>query len=380
MSNGWIGRSLGLLLALLLMFVMAACGSGDQSEPAAGTPAGSAETPSGTSEGGAAEPAAAAEVNAAEIEAAAKKEGKLVWYAGASADDMQKFADKFMEKYPEIKVEMISLNADQVPARVAVEHRGKLYNVDILSASGWPMDQVERQGALQQFKLPQELIDGMVDGAVDPEGYWVSQYVLTLPISYNTKALEANGLQPPTSLWDLTKPEWKGKFGMTPDDFEWYAGLEKAYGEQQALELLKGLAANEPIFRDSSTLQIELLKTGEFVASIHAYGYRVDREKAKGTPLDYVNYEPTITLLQPQGIAKNAPHPNAAKLFQMWIVAEETQKFILETTNRTSAHKNVLTESEVWNPAKYKYLLSDPNSGEKYTDYQKLYEETLGLK
>jgi iron(III) transport system substrate-binding protein len=371
MSKYWkVSVVLGLIV---LMVALTGCGgkptvsstsSGDHNEVAA-------------TDSGALKPFDMAKLS--DLETAAKAEGKLLWYAAMNSKDMGTLAAKFMEKYPEIKVETLGLGMDELPSRIATEIKGGLHNVDLISGSGWPMDQVNRQGALLPFVLPDEITSQLPEGSYNKDGFWASQYVLTFPLSYNSQKLKAEGLAVPTSLEDLTKPEWKGKFAMNPIDYEWYAALKGSLGETKAKSLMEGLAANKPILREGSTLTSELLSSGEFAAAVSVYGFRAEILKQSGKPIEYVNMEPVITLLQPAGVAKNAPHSNAAKLFQLWTFSKETQQFITDKFKRSSGRKDVNNDPKIWDPSKIKYYLNDPSTGKDYVKYRGEYQNYLGI-
>jgi iron(III) transport system substrate-binding protein len=59
--------------------------------------------------------------------------------------------------------------------------------------------------------------------------------------------------QLPQSLFDLAKPEWKGKVGIAPSDGDFLplvSAVIAMKGEAQTLEWLKGLKKNSQIFDD----------------------------------------------------------------------------------------------------------------------------------
>jgi len=71
----------------------------------------------------------------------------------------------------------------------------------------------------------------------------------------------------------------------------------------------------------------------------------------KGKPVKLVNLSPVVTTMQTGGIPVNAPHPNAAKLYQLWMASKETQQFMSSVLGRTSTHPLIDNIPEVWDPA-----------------------------
>ena len=312
-----------------------------------------------------------------ELEVGAKKEGKLVWYAAMETAALDAVSKKFMAKYPEIKMEYIAIDSQGVPTRVSTEQKGGKYNADVITASGWPIQQLKQAKALEKYVSPEA--KGLDKGTVDPEGYWAAHFSLTFPIAYNPKKVKELGLQPPKSYEDLTKPEWKGNFAMDRTDYEWYASMLKSLGEK-GKKLTEDLSKNKPQLRLGHTVALQGLIAGEYAATTSAFGYRADMEKTKGEPVEFFNPNPTITLLAPAAIAKNAPHPYAARLFETWLLSVEGQKIMFEVANRTPTRKGVVDSSNnVYDPSKYNYFYSDPSSGNEYENIVKEFNKVFGI-
>lgn len=325
-------------------------------------------------------PLHAQDMTVAEIEKAAKKEGALVWYVAMRSEHIKELVDLFKKKYPEIKLDTVHLRSGDMTARVMTEQRGRKFNADVLSAASYATSQLKAENVLEPFKLPESVTKDLAKGSYDDEGYWVSQYALTFPISYNTERLKAEGLKAPTSYEDLTKPEWRGKFAISRDYYDWYQGLVQALGRDNAKDLAQRIAANQPQIRGNSGELLELLAAGEFVATPHVYGYNTQEEKEKGRPVDFTNASPVVTALQTGGIAKSAPHPNAAKLLQIFMTQEDTQRFINDKLGRTSTHTKVKAGGDVWAPEKANYHILDPDQQVKTAqEFRREYNQIFGI-
>lgn len=325
-------------------------------------------------------PASAADPEVAAIEKAALAEGKLVWYAAMRSEHLQKLADLFMKTYPGIKVETVHLFSGDMTARVTMEQRGRRYNADFLSSVSYSTSQMKAEGLLVPFKLPASVTADLAPGSYDPEGYWLSQYALTFPVTYNTKRIVADGLKPPTSFEDFTKPEWQGKFAVSTDYYDWYQGMTEFMGHEKAKDLLTRMAANKPVVRGSSDLILQMLTAGEYSATFHVYGYNSYEAKKAGRPIDIVSAPPVVVGLQTGGIAKNAPHPNAAKLLQIFMARADTQQFISSTLGRTSTHTKISNIADVWDPSKVTYQILNPDRQVKSArTFRDEYNKILGI-
>ena len=183
----------------------------------------------------------------------------------------------------------------------------------------------------------------------------------------------------PTSIEDLTKPAWKGRFSIDPEAINWYESLISAMGHDKALELVKKLGDNSPRLVESHTQSLTEVQAGEPLASVNAYAYKA-AALAKKTPtrMAFINTDPEPTAAALAEIARNAPHPAAAKLFMDWIMSSQGQASVVGITNHTSLGANAKNDTTVWNPAKWKPAWSMPViTADTYDRYLAEYQKAL---
>ena len=289
----------------------------------------------------------------------AAKEGSVTWYTTFTQDDVQPMIAAFNKVYPDIKVNALRLSADKIPARIMTEQRGGKYNADVVSGDSPQVAQLLEAGALQPYtpttaaKLPA--------GLSLPKGYEGVIYALGTAIVYNPTVVKEKGLPVPTTWEDLTKPAWKGKFSIDPEAINWYDALIHSMGHAKALDLVKRLGANDPVFVESHTQAITDVQAGEPAATATGYGYKA-AELAEKTPsrLAFVNTNPLPTSLNLVDVVKGAPHPAAARLFEDWIVSKQGQQEVIDVTNHTSIRTDVKNDPKVWNESKWKNVYGDP--------------------
>jgi iron(III) transport system substrate-binding protein len=321
----------------------------------------------GSSSGGAASSSSAASSanaldskTAQQLFTAAKNEGSVTWYTTVAADDVKSVVDVFNKTYPGIKVNTIRLSADKIPPRVLTEQRGGKYNADVVTGNSSYTAQLIQAGAYQPYQPPDA---APLPAQLDlPKGYQTITYVTTTVIAWNPAVLKQKGLTAPTSFADLTKPEWKGHFSIDPGAVNLYDAMIEAKGHDAALKVVQGLGNNDPKFVESHTEAVTQVQAGEPVATATAYGYKASSLKKK-TPgqLDFINPNPLPTGADLIDIAKNAPHPNAARLFLDWVTSQPGQKEIEDVTNHTSLRSDVPNDPAVWDPAKFPPVYSHAN-------------------
>jgi iron(III) transport system substrate-binding protein len=125
------------------------------------------------------------------------------------------------------------------------------------------------------------------------------------------------------------QPKWKGQIGWDSEEYYLFGALLKARGREKGIEFWRRLAEQKINFRKGYTLITELVSAGEFPVSVSLYQHRVDEYIEKGAPIQWTAPSPlvggdpnTISVL------KNAPRPNAAKLFIDFMLSADGQKLL----------------------------------------------------
>ena len=285
----------------------------------------------------------------AAIEEAAKKEGTVLVYANSSK--VEKAAEAFMELYPEINVQAYDLGGDDVLMKTLEEQKAGAFTGDVWFSSG---------GAdLIGQVLPKQYVWRFVPestAAYTPEQY--TQPLLmsrfgTSVFAYNS---ELNDTCPIGNIWELTQPEWKGRF-FIEDPLNDASTLSKlitiAYHADEVKKAYVDLYGSEPVL-DADTPDAGWLWLKRFAQNgptPQPGGDEVD--SAFATPgmtesymalTSYSNmadvqegilaFEPCWGL-QPRlgvqaqsyvGIINQAPHPNAAKLWIKFVTSPDGRK------------------------------------------------------
>jgi iron(III) transport system substrate-binding protein len=280
----------------------------------------------------------------AAIEAAAKKEGSVIVYANTSK--ISKAAEKWTEKYPDIKIEAFDLGGDEVLSKTVGEQESKLFVGDVWFSSGG----AEVVGNV----LPHEYVWRFVPTTTSVDPQYTQPLLMsrfgTSIFAYNK---ELNKSCPIKNVWELTQPEWKGKF-VIEDPLNDASTLSKlitlANHKDEMKQAYVDLYGKEPVL-DEDTLDAGWLWFKRFAQNQpipQPGGDEVDTAFATPGMKDnfmaltsYSNYpdvqdgnlafEPCwgvnpISGVQAQSYAaviNQAPHPNAARLFIQFITSEE---------------------------------------------------------
>jgi iron(III) transport system substrate-binding protein len=285
----------------------------------------------------------------AAIEAAATAEGELLVYANTSK--AEKAAEAFMEKYPGIKVQAFDLGGDDVLTKVVEEQKAGAFTGDVWFSSGG----AELIGNVMPHKYVWRFVPEST-AAVTPEQYTQPLLMSRFGTSIFAYNSELNKTCPIKNLWELTNPEWKGKF-FIEDPLNDASTLSKLITIANHADEMKAayvaLYGSDPVL-DADTPDAGWLWLKRFAQNgptPEPGGDEVD--SAFATPgmkesymalTSYSNmpdvldgnlaFEPCWGLtptvgIQAQsyvGVINQAPHPNAAKLWVKYITSDEGRK------------------------------------------------------
>jgi iron(III) transport system substrate-binding protein len=149
--------------------------------------------------------------------------------------------------------------------------------------------------------------------------------------------------QIPATYEGFADPKWKGRIAIEATDAEWMATLVKTWGAARGMDYFRRLSALRPEVRQGHVLLAALVAAGDVPVGLTAYNSNVLPLKRKGAPIDFVPVQPVVARPQGIGVARNAPHPNAALLFTDFVLSPEGQR-LFESMGRVPASTRVKSE------------------------------------
>ncbi len=313
------GKVLASLIALGLL--MSACGGGQ-------TAGSSAAAGSGVASGGKPAASGAAATND-QLYEAAKKEGEIV--ANVQDSDSERLAvDTFTKRYPGIKITWQLGRGADVANKLTTQAQGNVFTHDVFSSGPHDMDGMREAGMLEPYQSP-ELANVRPD-FVDANKVIDPQYVLVYGITVNTKLVPPD--QEPKSWNDLLDPKWKGKIAMqdprgSGGTMTLLVGLSKY--EPLGMDYIRKLAAQQPFIGRETNQLLTQLVSGEFPIMLGVSAGQLVTQKDKNPSVPVKEIKPTEGIpmvLLGAGLMKNAPHPNAARLWLDWRLSQEGQEVL----------------------------------------------------
>jgi iron(III) transport system substrate-binding protein len=257
--------------------------------------------------------------------AAAQKEGALTLYTSFAEKDLPPLLTAFEKKHG-IKVKVWRSASEKVLQRTLTEASARRYEVDAIHTSALEMEALHREMILQQVAPPHSA--KLLAGALRPHREWTATYLSVWVQAYNTGLLKREDL--PRTYQDLLDPKWKGKLGMEAAVPEWYSTVVMDMGEEKGIRFFRELIARNGLsVRSGHTLLNNLVIAGEVPLALTVYQYMPEAAKRKGASVDWFVLEPAVARMSGVGIARRAPHPNAALLFYEFMLSSEAQQLLL---------------------------------------------------
>jgi iron(III) transport system substrate-binding protein len=251
----------------------------------------------------------------------AKKEKELTFYSSIPTDDISALVAAFDKKYG-VKVKVWRADSEGFLQRIISEAKARRFEVDVMAGSTSALEPLYRENLLQEVKSPN--FADLIPEAIAPHRQWTAVYLNTIVQAYNTHLIQKENL--PKSYRDLLKPEWKGTLGIESEDFDWFAQVVMDIGEARGVQLFRDIvAANGVSVRKGHNLLANLVAAGEVPLALTVYGFLAEQAKRKGAPLDWFVIPPAVARVTAEGLARNAPHPNAAMLFFDFLIGEGQQ-------------------------------------------------------
>ena len=327
-------RFLTASLATMMVLSLAACGGGKAADTT--TAPAATEAPADTKAEDKAEETKAEETKA-EAEAAGEKapedyKGTVVVYSPHDADPLNAGVNLFMEKYPNVKVEVVAAGdrgawepTSQV-FRIAAETANPI--ADVLWGGG-----ADSLAAFKEYFEPYVCANDEFIGAAykDPDGLWIGESPLPMVIFYNKDLIEKDGLTIPETWEDLTKPEWKGKIAYCLPSKSGSAYTQLCTmilghgGKEDGWDFIKKLYDNlDGKIVDSSGKCHKMVADGEFYVGLTLEKAAV---QYKDDPSVGFVYPKDGTSAVPDGVAlvKGCPNEENAKLFIDFVTSKECQ-------------------------------------------------------
>jgi iron(III) transport system substrate-binding protein len=292
--------------------------------------------------------------------AAAEKEAMVTFYTAMEIPVAEKLGRAFEARHPGIAVRVKRSGAERVFQRIGEEEEIQSHEVDVVcSTDASHFIRWKRDGLLAAY-LPEDVTKHFPPKQVDADGMYATAFALLSPIGYNTSLV--NPGDAPKSFADLLDPRWKGRIVKARPDysgtiltatFQIVRDLGWSYFEklaqQDVMQVQSAIDPPKRIALGKSTVQADGALSNLLLL------------KEQGAPVEPIYAsEGTPVVTAPSAVFKSAPHPNAARLFQSFLLSVEAQQFLVDASALCSFNTIVKVPPERASLPAIKLMKDDP--------------------
>lgn len=335
-------KLLSLLLALSMVFALAACGGGDAGTPSpSSSPSESpSETPSETPSASPSEEPSESETPANTPEPAPALSGTMK--VVATSEDYVTLFDAFTQETG-VKVELLSMSSGEVLSKLRAE--GGTPSADLWFGGGIDAFMSAKEDDL----LEQVTFDAAADLAdefKDADGYWFSKGITIVGFLLNDALMDELQLTAPASWADLTNPDYAGEIIMSNPavsgtNYAVVNALLQTLGEEEGWNYFDSLNANIAYYGKRGSDPLNKTGAGEYAIGISYIDRGVEAQaEEKGMTIVYPSDGiPWV----PEGVAvfKNADNVEAAKYFVEWLFSSDDNLRMLAEIDKKDGVKLV---------------------------------------
>ncbi len=312
---------------------------------------------------------AAWEVEWDRVVQAGKSEGKVVIYGDLSAEEKDAVARGMAAKYG-ITVELLSGKAAEIAQKVFSERGAGLYIPDVNMSGVVGSIVLLKPRGVTEVMDPALILPEVKDASLwlNNKFPWVDsahtqvQFIGEVfpGILINTKLVGADEIK---SYQDLLDPKWKGKLVLTDptnpsSGSQWFSKMTLVLGE----DYMRAFVKQQPAISRNDRLNVEWVAQGKYPVGVALQSAQVWKFISEGAPVAVIDTE--VGALSPGhgciSLMKNAPHPNAARVFLNWLLSKEGQTAFVQGSFQPSRRVDVPTTGVI--PA------AIPKTGRKYIE------------
>jgi len=291
--------------------------------------------------------------------AAAVKEGKVVWYSSVDVKVAEVIAKAFRAEYPGIEVEVERSGSERVLQRINQEYQSGIKNVDVVNSSDASHFIFWKQQKWLAPHVPPD-VKRFPAQHRDPDGYYATWRATLSVMGYNTNLVDAKDA--PTGYLDLLDPKWKGKLVKAHPSYSG-TSLTGTYAITKLLgwDYLEKLSKQGVQQLQSTTAPPKSVASGERAVMVDGNEYNMFIEIDAKSPVKIIYpKEGTPFVTSPTAIFAEAPHPNAARVFQNFLYTAKTQQLAVDAGGTRSVHPDAKDPPGRTPLAQIKLLPDDP--------------------
>tara|TARA_Y100001934_G_C12262505_1_gene730755 strand:+ start:87 stop:1118 length:1032 start_codon:yes stop_codon:yes gene_type:complete len=258
----------------------------------------------------------------------------LTVYTAVEAEDLKKYAARFNEDHPDIKINWVRDSTGIVTAKLLAEKENPRADV-IWGLAATSLLLMKGEGMLHPY-APNGLdgLDSKFRDKSDPPT-WTGMDAWVAAICVNTVESEKHNLPMPSSWKDLTNPAFKGHVAMPNPNSSGTGFLDvsswlQMFGEEGGWAFMDQLHQNIDHYTHSGSKPCKQAARGEVAIGV-SFAFRGAKSKAAGAPLEIIIPSEGIGWdMEATAIVNGTKKLDAAKTLVDWSVSEKANKMYNE--------------------------------------------------
>lgn len=256
--------------------------------------------------------------------------GPITVYSGREEELVAPLFEQFTEETG-IDVEVRYGDSAELAATIAEEGDNSPADVFFAQDPG-SLGAVESELA----ELPEGVLERVDERYRDAEGRWVGTSGRTRVLVYNTDAVQEAEL--PTSVLELTKPEWKDRVGIAPTNASFQAfvtAMRLSLGDDATREWLVGMKENGAKTYEKNTPIVEAAAAGEIdVGLVNHYYLALVKEEQPDAPIANHLFEAgdagNLVSVAGAGVLESTDQRDDAEAFVEFLLSDDAQRFYVD--------------------------------------------------
>ena len=258
----------------------------------------------------------------------------LTVYTAVEAEDLKKYAARFNEDYPDIKIKWVRDSTGIVTAKLLAEKNNPKADV-IWGLAATSLLLMKKEGMLEPYApIGLEKLDKKFRDKGDAP-YWTGMDAWVAAICFNTVEAKKHGLSAPRSWQDLTQVQYKGHVAMPNPNSSGTGFLDvsswlQMFGESKGWAFMDNLHENIDHYTHSGSKPCKQAARGEVAIGV-SFAFRGAKSKAKGAPLEIIIPSEGIGWdMEATAIVKGTKKLKAARALVDWSVTPAANKMYNE--------------------------------------------------
>jgi iron(III) transport system substrate-binding protein len=270
----------------------------------------------------------------------------------------------FQNKYKGIEVEVHRNGSQRVLQRFMQETAAGIKSADIVHTSDAGHFELLKDKNLL-LKFTPQAVAAFPEGFKDKAGFYYGMRATLSVMAHNPKLVSDKDA--PKTWKELLNPKWSGKLVTAHPG---YSGIIMthilALVNQFGWDYFRDLAKNKLHLVQSANDPAGVVASGERPVGVNGAEYFYYKTLKQGNPIKIIYPKEGVPLVvSPVAIAKDAPHPNAAKLFTEFIFSKESQQLLADKEGLYTGHPEVTYPADKPKLKDLKLLAADADELEK---------------